>query len=181
MFYHNVKRLSELSRDTWLPEPVRATLEQSHERYSYRRIWRMLHDRGIRRCAKRVMRPMRGTASVPSAKAGGATTRTRAGTRPSRLTSSTAASTPRHPTGCGRGHHRIPYRRRQNLPLPRHRPLRRHARHLEHRHHPTAGLANSMLEQARATLKTVNTRSFTPTGEATTASPNGSASANATG
>ncbi|WP_270417208.1 IS3 family transposase [Bifidobacterium pseudolongum] len=38
--------------------PVRAAFEHSHQRYGYRRIWRVLRDQGIRVCAKCIMRLM---------------------------------------------------------------------------------------------------------------------------
>ena len=57
-FYGNGKRLGRPERDEWLVDPVRLAFEQSRERYGYRRIWRMLRDRGIRVCARRVMKLM---------------------------------------------------------------------------------------------------------------------------
>lgn len=44
---------------------IRRAFEQSRERYGYRRIWRMLRDRGIHVCARRVMRLMTGHGIVP--------------------------------------------------------------------------------------------------------------------
>lgn len=64
-FYGNRKRLGRPGKDEWLLEPVMAAFEQSHERYGYRRIWRMLRDRGIRVCARRVMKPMAEHGIVP--------------------------------------------------------------------------------------------------------------------
>lgn len=57
-FYDNRKRLGRPERDEWLLDPVRRAFEQSRERYGYRRIWRMLRDQGIRVCARRVMKLM---------------------------------------------------------------------------------------------------------------------------
>lgn len=57
-FYHNVRRLGEPDKDEDLLEPVMDAFEQSHGRYGYRRVWQALRRRGIRVCAKRVMRLM---------------------------------------------------------------------------------------------------------------------------
>lgn len=67
-FYDNRKRLGRPGKDEWLLEPVKAAFEQSHERYGYRRIWRMLRERGIRVCARRVMRLMSEHGIVPKLK-----------------------------------------------------------------------------------------------------------------
>ena len=64
-FYDNRKRLGRPGNDEWLLEPVMPVFEQSHERYGYRRIWRMLRDQGIRVCARRVMKLMTEHGIVP--------------------------------------------------------------------------------------------------------------------
>lgn len=57
-FYHNRKRLGRPDRDEWLVEPVRRAFAESHGRYGYRRIWQVLREQGISACARRVMRVM---------------------------------------------------------------------------------------------------------------------------
>ncbi|MBS6344422.1 MAG: IS3 family transposase [Bifidobacterium pseudolongum] len=64
-FYDNRKRLGRPDRDEWPLDPVRRAFEQSHGRYGYRRIWQVLREQGIRVCAKRIMRVMTGHGIVP--------------------------------------------------------------------------------------------------------------------
>lgn len=64
-FHNDRKRLGRPGKDEWLFEPVMAAFNQSHERYGFRRIWRMLRDQGIRVCARRVMKLMTEHGIVP--------------------------------------------------------------------------------------------------------------------
>ena len=57
-FHHNRRRPDRPGRREWLVEPVMDAFRQSRERYGYRRIWQMPRERGIRVCARRVMRVM---------------------------------------------------------------------------------------------------------------------------
>ncbi|RSX46467.1 integrase [Bifidobacterium castoris] len=67
-FYHNRRRFDRPGRDEWLVEPVMDAFRQSRERYGYRRIWQMLRERGIRVCARRVMRVMSAHGITPRLK-----------------------------------------------------------------------------------------------------------------
>ncbi|PAU69285.1 integrase [Bifidobacterium italicum] len=68
-FFHNKERLRRPPRDEWLLAPVLDAFEQSHGTYGYRRIWQVLRANGIRVCARRVMRLMAEHGIRPSLRA----------------------------------------------------------------------------------------------------------------